>query len=174
VAALLMVASCGDAVTSDLGDSSSPPTSNVEAEMQSAVDGPVMRYPTLPVSDDGMAAQVRGTLQLDGECLYVVVDEAGERYPILWPAGTSWDEQNQSVIPSAGEPMPVGSAVSGGGGYLRVADVQRLAGSDAATVASSCVDNQYGEIAVVNNQAAAIVLSALPGTPSHPPFMLVT
>jgi hypothetical protein len=118
-----------------------------------------MRYPTLPISDYGMAAEVRGRLQLDGGCLYVSLDEAAERYPILWPAGTSWDEQNQSVIPSVGEPMPIGSTLSGGGGYLHVADVRRLAGSDAAAVASSCVDNQYGEIAVVNNQANAIALA---------------
>lgn len=119
-----------------------------------------MRYPTLPNSDDGMAAEVRGTLQIEGDCLYVFVDEAGERYPILWPAGTSWNEQNQSVTPSAGSPMPIGSVVSGGGGYLHVGDVKRLAGNDAAAAASRCLDNQFGEIAVVNNQADAIVLSS--------------
>ena len=58
VAALLMAASCSDAMTSDPGDSSSRPTSAVEAETQSAVDGPVMRYPTLPISGDGMEALV--------------------------------------------------------------------------------------------------------------------
>ena len=140
-------------------ETSDPTTSGLGAVGETAVDGPVMRYPTPPSDDDGMAAEVRGMLQLDGECLYIYLDEAGERYPVLWPIGTRWDEQNQAVIPPAGSPMPVGSDVYGSGGYLSAADIERLAGSDAAALASSCVDNKYGEIAVVNNQPDAIALA---------------
>lgn len=46
-----------------------------------AVDGPVMRY-TTPYETDGMAAEVRGVLQLEGACLYLVADH-GERFPML-------------------------------------------------------------------------------------------
>jgi hypothetical protein len=54
--------------------------------------------------------------------------------------------------------MPVGASVYGGGGYLYVDDLERLAGPDAARLAAACVDNTYGEIAVVNNAPGAIAL----------------
>jgi hypothetical protein len=164
VLAALLLASCGETATSDrpsdqAAGPSDPTTSGQIADGEAAVDGPVMRYPSPPSDNVGMAAEVRGTLQLDGACLYIFLDEAGERYPVLWPAGTTWDEQNQSVTPPAGSPMPVGSDVYGGGGYVPTAHIERLAGPDAAALASSCVDNEYGEIAVVNNQADAIALA---------------
>jgi hypothetical protein len=52
--------------------------------------------------------------------------------------------------------MSIGSHVYGGGGYLSVEDVERLAGSEAAGLASECVDNLHSEIAVVNNADDAI------------------
>ena len=162
VAAVALV-SCGSGVgsvaeTAGQGRATSTTTAGSPAD-ETSVDGPVLRYPSPPSSSDGMAAEVRGTLQLDGDCLYIALDEAGERYPVLWPAGTRWDEQHKSVIPPAGAPMPIGSDVYGGGGYLYAADVERLAGPNAAAAASRCVDNQYGEIAVVNNQLDAIALA---------------
>ena len=120
------------------------------------VDGPVMRYPEPSSSQEGMTAEVRGVLELDGECLYVALDEVGERYPIVWPAGTRWDADNQAVVTSRGETMPVGDEVYGGGGYLYVGDVERIAGPQASALAAKCVDNTYGEIAVVNNADTAI------------------
>ena len=85
-----------------------------------------MRYPQHADDDEGMAAEVRGVLQLEGSCLYVFLDEVGERYPVLWPAGTHWDGENNAVVPPAGAPMPIGSEVYGGGGYLTVQDIERL------------------------------------------------
>lgn len=120
------------------------------------VDGPVMRYPERSSSQEGMAAEVRGVLELDGECLYVALDEVGERYPVVWPAGTRWDADAQVVVPPQGESMGVGDEVYGGGGYLYVEDVERIAGSQASALAAECVDNAYGEIAVVNNSDTAI------------------
>ena len=52
--------------------------------------------------------------------------------------------------------MPIGSEVYGGGGYFYVSEVERLVGPEAALLASTCVDNQYGEIAMVNNLDTAI------------------
>jgi hypothetical protein len=98
-------------------------------------------------------------LLLEGKCLYVFLDEVGERYPVLWPAGTRWDGDRNAVVPPVGAPMPVGSQVYGGGGYLRVEDVERLAGSEASQRAADCVDNAHGEIAVVNNADTAIGLA---------------
>ena len=116
-----------------------------------------MRY-TKPYEADGMSAEVLGLLQLEGACLYLVADH-GERFPVLWPAGTSWDSNGQAVLPPEGASMPIGSAVYGGGGYLAITDVERLAGPDAAALAARCVDNTYGEIAIVNNQRDAIALA---------------
>lgn len=121
-----------------------------------AVDGPVMRYPSSSGSGDGMDGVIRGVLELDGECLYVARDVVGERYPILWPSGTEWDADNQSVVTSGGESMPIGGEVLGGGGFLYLDAVDRLAGSDAADLARACVGNTSGQIAIVNNSGSAI------------------
>lgn len=122
----------------------------------SAVDGPVMRWPDSSGSGDGMGALVSGVLELDGECLYVARDEVGERYPVLWPSGTRWDADAQAVVTPAGETLVAGDEVDGGGGYLYIGDIERLAGGDAAELAQRCLDNTYGEIAVVNNSDSAI------------------
>jgi hypothetical protein len=117
----------------------------------SAVDGPVIRYPQRSDDTEQLAALVRGTLQLEGPCLYLASLEAGERYPVVWPAGTRWDEANNSVVSPTGELMAIGGEVTGGGGYFYVPDVEHLVGPEAASLASKCVDNRYGEIAMVNN-----------------------
>jgi hypothetical protein len=115
-----------------------------------------MRYPKPSGNADGMSAEIRGVLELDGDCLYIALDEVGERYPILWPSGTEWDAEGRSVVTPRGESLPVGAEVLGGGGYLSIDDVERLAGSDAADVARGCVGDAFGEIAIVNNRDSAI------------------
>jgi hypothetical protein len=132
----------------------SPATEDQAAE--SPIDGLVIRYPVSSNSDYGMAAEIRGVLVRDGQCLYVEETGIGERFPILWPAGTTWEESTQSVMPPSGPPIPVGANVRGSGGYLKVSEVERLASPEASVAAGSCVDNQHGEIAVVNNQNSAI------------------
>ena len=88
--------------------------------------------------------------------MYVARYELGERYPALWPAGTRWDADAQAVVTASGEMLVAGDEVDGGGGYLYVGDIERLAGEDAAELAQGCLDNTYGEIAVVNNSDSAI------------------
>jgi hypothetical protein len=127
------------------GDSSGDTSTGV-------LDGPVMRYPESASNNEGEDAEVRGRLELDADdCLYVALDDAGERYPVVWPAGTTWDAESESVISPSGARMPVGSEVYGGGGYHYVDDVGRSLGADAEERAARCVDNTYGEIAFVNN-----------------------
>lgn len=99
---------------------------------------------------------MRGRLELDDDCLYVALDEVGERYPVVWPAGTTWDPDSESVMAPSGRRMPVGSEVYGGGGYRYVEDVGRTLGADAEARAERCVDNSYGEVAFVNNGADEI------------------
>ena len=123
----------------------------------SAVDGPVIRYPEAEPGVDGADAEVRGRLDLDGDCLYVAaLDEVGERYPVVWPAGTAWDAEAQAVVGPSDERMPVGSEVHGGGGFFYLEDVERLLGAEAEALAGRCVDNTDGEIAIVNNSDDAI------------------
>ena len=141
VVALALAAACGD---------SSVPTS------AGALDGPVMRYPETASTDEGEDAEVRGRLELHGDCLYVALDEIGERYPVVWPAGTTWDADGERVISPSGSGMPVGSNVYGGGGYHQVDHVPRMLGAEAEARAASCVDNAYGEIAFINNGDDAI------------------
>ena len=141
VGLVLAVAACGES------------SSSTES---SAVDGPVMRYPEAASSDEGPDAEVRGRLELDGDCLYVTLDEIGARYPVVWPAGTAWDAEEQAVVGPSMARMLVGSEVYGGGGYFYVEDVKRLLGAEAEALAARCVDNAYGEIAFVNNGDDAI------------------
>jgi hypothetical protein len=110
-----------------------------------------MRWPEASTADEGSDAQVRGTIQLEGDCLYVFLAEVDERYPVVWPAGTSWGAEQETVVSATGARIAVGSDVFGGGEYHSVEDVERLVGPDAAALAARCVDNLYGEIALVNN-----------------------
>jgi hypothetical protein len=121
-----------------------------------AVDGPIMRHPRSSGSSDQNDAGIGGVLELDADCLYVALDEVGERYPIVWPEGTRWDADTQTIVTPDGETLSAGDEVYGSGGYLDVDDIDRLAGADAAALARRCVDNTYGEVAVVNNSDSAI------------------
>lgn len=117
--------------------------------------GPVMRH-LAPRANEGDDAEVRGVVEIEGDCLYVSLDEIGERYPVVWPASTSWDPDTRRVRLPDGESIGHGDSVYGGGGYRSVGDVRTVAGDAAADLARQCVDNRYGEIAVVNNQPEAI------------------
>jgi hypothetical protein len=119
------------------------------------LDGPVMRYPT-SASEGSDDAEVKGRLELAGDCLYIAFDETRERYPVVWPAGTTWDAEDQTVVGPSTTRLPVGSEVSGGGGYYKVEDVKRSLGTKAEALAASCVDNTYGEVAFINNEKGAI------------------
>lgn len=143
---LMVVGACGDSTGSDATGATETP----------ALVGPVMRYPERSASEDGNDAEVRGRLELDGDCLYIALDEIGDRFPVVWPAGTSWDAEEETVIGPSTARMPVGSEVYGGGGYFGVDDVERLLGAEAEALAERCVDNEYGEIAFVNNGDDAI------------------
>lgn len=117
------------------------------------LDGPVMRYPKASAGEGGMDAQVQGRLVLEGDCLYL---DGEERYPVVWPAGTTWDTERPAVVSRTGALLPVGTDVSGSGGYLYLADVERVLGADAAQLAEHCLDNAYGEVAFYNNASGDV------------------
>ena len=123
--------------------------------MEVGVDGPVLRHNPLS-PNGGNAAAIEGSLELEGDCLYVRSLDGDYRYPIVWPSGTTWDETQPSVVTPEGEQIAVGSTVSGGGGYFNLGHVEEIAGVEAHALAKSCVDNAYDEIAVVNNEEFGI------------------
>jgi hypothetical protein len=52
--------------------------------------------------------------------------------------------------------MKVGGSVEGRGGYFYLSDVDLLAGTAAWNLASQCLDNPYGQIAILKNSDTAI------------------
>ena len=73
------------------------------------------------LSGDGDDAEITGVVDI--ECPYLVFDEIGERYPVVWPASTSYDESEGTVALPNGDAVADGDAVRGGGGYRFVDDV---------------------------------------------------
>jgi len=146
--------------------SETAPTAAGEADGDGAsaatgLDGPVMRH-LAAFANEGEDAEVGGLIQIEGGCLYVSLDDGGERYPIVWPASTTWDVNANEVVLPNGDVIGDGDLVYGGGGYRYVPDLVAIAGEDAAKRAQECVDNRYGEIAVVNNYADGIAAGARP------------
>lgn len=154
----------GGQVDATTPEGSDPPTSavggapvdSVAGVENPAVDGPLMRHPVRSEVEEGEGAEVRGVLELTNDCLYLSIDDIDERYPVLWPAATSWDSQREVVVLPTGEEIAVGGLAYGGGGYSSVEVIETIAGPEAAGLAMRCVDNAYGEIAVVNNYDTAI------------------
>lgn len=148
----------GPAATIELSRTT-PSAADAMETSAGAVDGPLMRHPEPSGTQEGLEAEVIGVLELDAECLYLSSSEIDERYPVLWPAGTVWDAEREVVVLPTGSEIAVGENAYGGGGYLSVSAVETIAGSEAGEHAARCVDNQYGEIAVVNNFETAIAPS---------------
>jgi len=130
-------------------------SSSTTVEQLQAIDGLVMRYPSVSSTTGGLATLLQGVLEVDSGCLYLVEDAINQRFPILWPAGTHWDATTQTVVSPAGAVMKMGAAVQGRGGYFFLSDVNHLAGAAAWNMAAKCVES-VGQIAVVDNSAAAI------------------
>lgn len=113
------------------------------------VDGPVLtsERPSL-LGGEGMDAIVGGTVTLDDGCLYLVSGDVA--VPVLWPHGTSWNDDAPAVILDDVEVEP-GMQVTGSGGYVPL-DRVRLAtafGAAVAAAAEACA-GPTGEIAVFN------------------------
>ncbi len=113
-----------------------------------SVDGPVIEGSR---RTDGTDALVEGTLQIEDGCLYLGHPDTDERYPVIWPNGTSWDEDESGVRLPDGTLVHEGNRVSGGGGYPYVFNLGRYTNSEGQELARECVDNTYDEIAVFNS-----------------------
>ena len=112
-----------------------------------SVDGHVLTSPRPSLfGAGGMAANLEGALVVDGECLHLVQGDI--EYPVVWPAGASWNPDTSSVAVD-GQTIEPGATVSGEGGYLTRDHVEELAGPHVADAAERCA-GPSGEIAFFN------------------------
>lgn len=103
---LMTVISCGAVVLLScavLGACANADAADVTAE------GPLLL--SSGNSDEGMAAEVQGTVTLNYGCLAVDGD------PAIWPEGTTWDSKRQVLTLPDGAEVALGDEVAGGGGY---------------------------------------------------------
>jgi hypothetical protein len=123
------------------------------------VDGPVLISP-LPESDvlEGMAAEVKGTLVFDSDIGCLLLELEGVRYPLVWPAGTSWRSDPPGVLLEDGEVVEPGMKVYGGGGYLDRGGIEWMASAAVADAAEACA-GPTGEIAIFNIGSEVTVTS---------------
>ncbi len=102
----------------------------------------------------GMEASVDGTVSIDSDCLCLVGDV--ERYPVIWPNGSLWSAGESSVVLANGTSVAVGEDITGAGGHLRADFLEQSMSEDVVARAAACVDDTYGEIAVINNAAGDV------------------
>ena len=124
-----------------------------------AIDGPVLTSPAqLFGPSGGMAAEVTGVLIFDESTNCLLMELEGVKYPLVWPAGTRWQEDPPAVVLEHGEMVHLGMTVYGGGGYLYRDHVEGLSGSAVAEAAERCV-GPTGEIAFFNIESGVGVIT---------------
>ncbi|HAI64327.1 MAG TPA: hypothetical protein DDY35_04760 [Acidimicrobiaceae bacterium] len=142
-----------------VGDDEQPTPASPTADAvfpDGTIDGPAMRHlPPFDMASD--AAEIRGTLVLEGECL-LLMSLQGARFPIAWPASTMWDAEGQVVVLHSGERVVIGSDIEGAGGYADTKQVVRWLGDEVAALADRCVDGDIDEVAYLENTPDAVQL----------------
>lgn len=113
-----------------------------------SIDGPVLTSPAR-VAAGGMEAEVKGVLLYDESTDCLLMELEGVRYPLVWPAGTRWQEDPPAVLLAGGETVLPGMEIYGGGGYLTRDHVAESAGPAVADASARCV-GPTGEIAFFN------------------------
>jgi hypothetical protein len=119
-------------------------------DLHGGVNGPVM-YGPRPESDEAEAALIEGTLERDGDCLYVISEDPDvPRYPIMWPYGAGWQQEPEGVVLLDGMFLPVGASFSSGGGYHAANTfATRDLPESIIERADGCAEGPYREVAVV-------------------------
>jgi hypothetical protein len=95
-------------------------------------------------TDDGMGADVHGSLAYDAGQDCFLLELEGVRYPVIWPAGTVGTADGPGVALGDGTVARLGDRVSAGGGYLPITEV-----ADRYEIPAGCVP-ETGEVAVFN------------------------
>ena len=111
------------------------------------VDGPVLTSRSeLFGPSGGMAAEVTGVLVYDepSNCLLMELEDV--RYPLVWPAGTRWQDDPPAVVLNSGALVEPGMTFHGGGGYLQAEQIEEMTGPAVAAAADRCT-GPSGEIA---------------------------
>lgn len=105
-----------------------------------SVDGPVFTSPSPPLfgPGGGMDAEVTGVLVVDESTSCILMEVEDVRYPLVWPAGTRWQEDTQAVVLADGQTVEAGMTVHGAGGYLSPDRVEEFAGPEVAAAADRC------------------------------------
>lgn len=92
------------------------------------------------------SARVRGVLTLDQGCL--LLDDPGDTDAsahvavLLWPAGTTWDVEDRTVVVDDRNRYRVGGKVDGGGGYYEPnTDMTWLLGEEQSAEAAACASS---------------------------------
>ena len=139
IAVAFLIAACG------VGSGVST-TAPAAISTEGHIDGPVFTSPPPPLGErEGMAARVMGTIDLDDRgCL--VLELEGIRYPIVWPAGTSWQPDPPAVLLPDSQIVEPGMSVLGDGGYME--SVTHMTGRE-VNDAARCA-GPTGEIAMFN------------------------
>jgi hypothetical protein len=104
-----------------------------------------------------MAAEVTGVLVYDepSNCLLMELEDV--LYPLVWPAGTKWQDDPPVVVLDSGEMVEPGMTIYGGGGYLQAEHIEEMTGPAVAAAADRCT-GPTGEIAFFNIDSQVEVL----------------
>ena len=137
----------------ELTDVARTTAAELEAALRSGVDGPLARYAERAEVDDQSDAEISGVLSREGDCLYLN-PSVGERFPVIWPTDTTWDEARQVVNLPNGDQIGLSDSAVGGGAYIGVGDTERLRrllSEDTFDLVTGCADQPSGSFAFVNN-----------------------
>lgn len=128
------------------------------AQSPGHVDGPLLV--SHGTSRDGLMAGIAGVPVLRHGCLYLAsrwTRDLHYRLPVVWPEGTVWHEDTQTIELPQGDLIGLNDdRVAGGGGYFQVSAVRSGAGDEVADAASACV-GRTGEVAFFNRGFDVIV-----------------
>lgn len=147
VSLVIISASCAtDSQTTadDEPKDANPPSAEPTSPRVEAIDGPVLRYPEAPESDDEAAEDITGVLEYDAqrECLWIRRPLGGDPpkfvTPIIWPYGTTWVRDPPTVVLPSGDTVRPGQAISGGGGTYSAAEINRLVAAGVGDRAAEC------------------------------------
>jgi hypothetical protein len=112
-ATVILATACQDSSSSDAGEPADPGTNDA------AVPRVWAQEPAR--TDEGLAAEVRGSVTYDATRDCFLLELEGIQYPVVWPVGTVGTSDGPGVVLRDGSTLRVGDEVSGGGGYLQVA-----------------------------------------------------
>ncbi len=122
---------------------------NIDSQVD-VIDDPVLTSPPPPWEGawDELKARIEGILIFDESsgCLYLGIGD--KRYPVVWPAGASW-QADPPAVELQGQQFEPGVSVYGEGGILKTEQAKDLAGTAVGGKASGCA-RPNDDIAVFN------------------------